>query len=170
MGIKLQFILIIVIVAIVSGAFLIKVRNTLPPTQVFSKELEFTDTTLIEVDTGDLKSRAYLTYGVRDKGILSSENIVYLSDTVEYLSAKNSVYYGDKLYLDGDVVLHEKDGYKYKTQHAIYDQKTEVLHITSPFVGVKGKNVIEGKTLEYDTRSKKASGKTVGTVFYIPDK
>jgi hypothetical protein len=101
---------------------------------------------------------------------LTLENLVYLSDNIESLSANNGIYYGDKLYLDGDVILHEKGGYKYQTQHAIYDQKTEILNITAPFIGVKGLNMIQGETLEYDTRKKKASGSTVGTVFYTPDK
>ena len=170
MGIKLEHIIIVSIVGIIVGAFMIKIRNTPPPTNVFTKELEFTDTTLIEVDTGDMKSRAYLTYGIRDRGILTLENLVYLSDNIESLSANNGIYYGDKLYLDGDVILHEKGGYKYQTQHAIYDQKTEILNITAPFIGVKGLNMIQGETLEYDTRKKKASGSTVGTVFYTPDK
>ncbi len=78
MGIKLEHILIISIVGIIFGAFMIKIRNTTPPVQVFSKELEFTETTLIEVDTEKMKSRAYATHGVRDQGILILDNIVYI--------------------------------------------------------------------------------------------
>ena len=170
MGIKLEHILIIGIVSIIVGVFTIKIRNAPPPIKGFTKELEFTDTTLIEVDTEDLKTRAYLTYGVRDRGILTIEDLVYMSDNIQSLSANNGVFYGDKLYLDGNVILHEKGGYRYDTQHAIYDQKTEILHITAPFIGTKGQNFIKGESLEYDTRKKKASGSTVGTVFYTPDK
>jgi len=170
MGIKLEHIIIIGIVGIIIGAFMIKVRNAPPPVKGFTKELEFTDTTLIEVDTENLKTRAYLTYGVRDRGILTINDLVYMSDNIESLSANNGVYYGDKLYLDGDVVLQEQGGYKYDTQHAIYNQKNEILYITAPFVGVKGQNIIKGESLHYDLRKKKAFGKTVGTVFYTPDK
>jgi len=170
MGLKLEHILIVGIVGIIIGAFMIKIRNAPPPEKGFTKELEFTDTTLIEVDTGDMKSRAFLTYGVRDRGILTMENLVYLSDNIDSLSANYGVYYGNKLYLDGNVILHEKGGYRYDTEHAIYDQKTEILHITAPFVGVKDQNFIKGESLEYDTRRRKASGTTVGTVFYTPDK
>jgi hypothetical protein len=170
MAIKLEHILIAIIVVLISGVLMIKIRNAPPPSKPFTKELEFTDTTLIEVDTGDLHSRAYVTLGIRDRGILTIENLVYLSDNIESLSAKNGIYYGNKLYLDGDVILHEKGGYRYETEHAIYDQKTEILDITAPFIGVKGLNMIQGESLEYDTRKKKASGTTVGTVFYTPDK
>jgi hypothetical protein len=170
MAVKLEHILIISIIGIVLGAFMIKIRNAPPPVKGFTKELEFTDTTLIEVDTGDMQSRAYLTYGVRDRGILTMNNLIYMNANIESLSANNGVYYGDKLYLDGNVILHEKGGYRYDTEHAIYNQKTEILNITAPFVGVKGQSFIQGESLKYNTRKKKAIGQSVGTVFYTPDK
>jgi hypothetical protein len=101
---------------------------------------------------------------------LTLENLLYQSDNIKSLSANNGIFYGDKLYLDGNVILHEKGGYRYETEHAIYDQKTEILNITAPFIGVKGLNMIQGESLEYNTREKKASGTTVGTIFYTPDK
>lgn len=149
---------------------MLKLRNAPVATQVLTKEVEFTNTTLIEVDTDDMKSRAYTTHGVRDKGILTLDNIIYLGENIESLSANKGTFEGDILHLDGDVVMQERGGYKYETQHAIYNKKTELLNITSPFIGVRGQNVVEGESLEYDTRKKKATGTTVGTVFYTPDK
>jgi lipopolysaccharide export system protein LptA len=170
MGIKLEHVLIIAIIGIIAGSLMLKLRNAPVTTTVLTKEVEFTNTTLIEVDTDDMKSRAYATYGLRDKGILTLDNIKYLGDNIESLSANKGTFEGDFLHLDGNVVLQEKGGYKYETQHAIYNKKTEILNITSPFTGVRGQNVIEGESLEYDTRKKKATGTTVGTVFYTPDK
>ncbi len=170
MGIKLQYVLTITIIGIISGSLMLKLRNTPVTTKVFTKEVEFTNTTLIEVDTENIKSRVYTTYGVRGKNVLTLDNIVYLSDKIESLSANKARLKGDFLYLDGDVVLQEKDGYKYKTEHAFYNKNTEILHITSPFTGLKGQNIIEGESMEYNIREKKATGTTVGTVFYTPDK
>ena len=170
MGIKLELILTIAIIGIISGSLMLKLRNTPVPTKVFTKEVEFTNTTLIEVDTENMKSRAYTTYGVRDKDVLTLDNIVYLGDKIASLSANKARLKGDFLHLDGDVVLQEKGGYKYETQHAIYNKETEILNITSPFTGVRGQNMIKGESMEYDTRKKKATGTTVGTVFYTPDK
>ena len=170
MAIKLEHVLIAIIVILVTGVFMIKIHNAPPPVHAFTKELEFTNTTLIEVDTNDMQSRAYIEHGIRDRGILTLADIVYMSDNIESLSANNGIYYGNKLYLDGNVILQEKGGYRYKTEHAIYDQKTAILSITSPFTGEKGLNMIKGESLEYDTKQKKASGSTVGTVFYTPDK
>lgn len=169
MGIKLEYVLTIAIVGIISGTLMLKLRDSPVDNKVFTKELEFTSTTLIEVDTDMMKSRAYTDYGVRDKGILTLDNLIYISDSIDSLLSNKGRFEADKLYLDGDVVLYEKGGNKYETQHAIYNQKTEILNIIAPFTGVQGQNSIEGNSLEYDVRKKKATGKTVGTVFDIPD-
>ena len=170
MGIKLEFVLIIAIIGIMAGSLMLKLRNTPVPTQVSTKEIEFINTTLIEVDTENMKSRAYATHGVRDQGVLTLDNIVYLGDHIESLSANKARLKGDFLHLDGDVVLQEKDGYKYETQNAIYNKKTGILNITSHFTGVRGQNFVQGESMAYDTHKKKATGTTVGTVFYTPDK
>ena len=170
MGIKLEFVLTIAIVGIITGSLMLKLRDTPVPTKVLTKEIEFKNTTLIEVDTNNMKSRAYTTHGVRDQGLLVLDNIEYSGGNIESLSATKSRLKGDFLHLDGNVVLQEKGGYKYETQHAIYNKKTEILDITSPFTGVKGQNFVQGKSMQYDTRKKKATGTTVGTIFYTPDK
>ena len=170
MAIKLEYVLIITIIGIITGSLMLKIRNAPVQTKVFTKEVEFTDTILIEVDTENMKSRAYTTHGVRDQGVLTLDDIVYLGDTIESLSANKARLKGDFLHLDGEVVLQERGGYKYETQHAIYNKKTGILNITSPFTGVRGQNIVQGESMEYNTREKKATGTTVGTVFYTPDK
>ena len=170
MGIKLEFVLITAIIGIIAGSLMLKLRNAPVETQVLTKEIEFTNTTLIEVDTDNMKSRAYATHGVRDQGTLALDDILYLDDNIESLSANKARLKDDFLHLDGDVVLQEKSGYKYETQNANYNKKTGILNITSPFTGVRGQNIVHGESMEYDTHKKKATGTTVGTVFYTPDK
>jgi|AGBJ01.1.fsa_nt_gi hypothetical protein len=170
MGIRLEFVLITVVIGIISGSLMLKLRDTPVSTETFTKEAEFTDTTLIEVDTEDMRNKIYGTYGVIDKGVLKLHNLVYQGNNIEYISANEGTLEGDMLYMDGDVVIQEEGGYKYETQHALYNSATEILKITAPFIGVKDKNIIKGKSLEYDTRQKKATGTTVGTIFYTPEK
>lgn len=170
MGIRLELVLITVVIGIISGSFMLKIDNTSMSATSFTKEAEFTDTTLIEVDTADMRNRMYGTYGVIDKGVLTLHNLRYQGNNVESILANKGRLDGDMLYLDGDVEIQEGSGYKYDTEHAIYNRETEILNITSPFIGVKGKNIIKGESMEYDTRQKKASGTTVDTIFYTPDK
>ena len=76
---------------------MLKLRDTPATTKVFTKEVEFTNTTLIEVDTDNIKSRVYATYGVKDKDVLTLENIVYLSHKIESISANKARLRGDFL-------------------------------------------------------------------------
>lgn len=170
MGIKLELLLIIAITGIIAGTLILKLRDTPVAMKVLTKEIEFTNTTLTEVDTNNMKGRIETTHGISEKDLLTLDNIVYTSDSIESLSANQARMKGDFLLLDGDVVLHEKGGYKYYTQHAVYNKQTEILHITSPFKGVKGQNVVHGESMEYNLREKKAIGTTVGTIIYTPDK
>lgn len=170
MGIRLEFVLAAAVIGIISGSFMLKLADTPVSSSTFTKEAEFNNTTLVEVDTDTMRNRMYATYGVMDKGVLTLDNIVYQGGNIQSVIAKKGRVKGDILYLDGDVVMHEKDGYRYETQHAVYNRKTEILNITAPFTGVKDKNVIKGDTLEYDMRNQKAYGTTVDTIFYTPDK
>ena len=98
------------------------------------------------------------------------ENLVYSTDTIDELVAEQGKFKGEILYLDGSVVLKEKDGYIYKTEHANYDQKTEILNITAPFTAKRDKNIIKGNTLRYDTRKKETSGTKIDSVLYTTEK
>jgi lipopolysaccharide assembly outer membrane protein LptD (OstA) len=170
MGIKLEYLLTILIIGTLSFFLMMKVEKHSPPKEVGQKELEFKNTLLVEVTTDTVKSYIYSTYGKRENSVMTLDNIIYMSPNIKSIVAKKAQIEGHLLYLDGDVVLQEKEGYRYETQHAMYNDDTKILKITSPFVGVKGDNTIEGETLEYDTRKKKATSLSVGTVFDIPDK
>ena len=170
MGLRLEWILAVVLVVIVSGVMLLKLSSTSAGNTISAKELEFTDTTLIEVDTTSIQAHSYSTYGVRENGVLILDNLVYHTDTIESLLAKKGRLEGDMLYLDGDVVLQEKEGYRYETQHASYDQKNEILNILSPFTAHRGKNSMLGDTLRYDMRKKEAFGTTINSVVYTSEK
>lgn len=170
MGLRLEWVVSVVLVVIVSGVMLLKLTSTSADNMVSAKELEFTDTTLIEVDTTSIQSHSYSTYGVRENGILTVDNLVYHTDTIESLLAKKGRMEGDMLYLDGDVDLQEKEGYRYETQHASYDQKNEILTILSPFRARRGKNSMVGDTLRYDMRKKEAFGTTINSVVYTTEK
>jgi len=170
MGLKLETLIIVVIVAILSGGLMVKFTHKSSDGKRFTKELEFTDTTLIEVDTATMQGRAFGTYGIRDAGVLTLHNLKYHTKNIELLRAKKGTYKGDKLYLDGSITLNQKEGYDYSAQHAVYDKKTKILNITSAFTGIMDKNTIHGYTLRYDTQKKEAFGKRIDAVVYTAEK
>ena len=170
MGVRLEIILSLAIVVIIGVSLTVKLNNTAKGNQVFTKELEFTNTTFTEVDTVKMHGRAYSTYGIRDNGILTLDNLVYYTENITSLIANKAKYEGNIIYLDGDVMMEEKDGHTYETQHANYDQKTEIINITAPFVGVRDKNIYKGTTLWYNTSTKAAFGAMIDAVVYTTKK
>ena len=170
MGLKLETLIIVLITAILSGTLMVKFANKSSEGKPFTKELEFTGTTLTEVDTDTMQGRAFGTYGIRDAGVLTLHNITYHTNNIESLRAKRAIYKEDKLYLDGNITLKEKEGFDYSAEHAVYNKKTKILDITSAFTGVMDKNRIEGYTLRYDTQKKEAFGKRIHAVVYTTEK
>ena len=153
--------------SIVMAAFLLKINDITINNQEFLKEMEFNNTTFTEVDTNSMIGHAYSTYGVRKEGVLFLENLVYYTNTVKSLVANKAKYKGNTLYLDGNVVFLDNDGYTYKTEHAIYNQKTTILNVIAPFTGTRGSNIIKGDSLLYNTRIKKAYGTAIDSVLIL---
>ena len=170
MGLKLEIVLTVVIAAIVSVTLLVKFTHKPSDGKRFTKELEFTDTTLTEVDTTTMQGRAFGSYGIRDKGVLTLYDISYHSNNIQSLQAKKGTYKGDKLYLDGNITVNQKEGFDYSAEHAVYNKKTKILDITSAFTGIMDKNIIHGYTLRYDMQKKEAFGKRIDAVVYTSEK
>jgi hypothetical protein len=170
MGLRLETVCILAIVVIVTGAMTLTVDNSAIKNTTFTKELEFTNTTFTEVDSKKLQGRAYGTYGVRDNGVLSLDNLVYFTENIKYLIANKGKYVGDILTLKGNIVMEEKAGYHFDTQDAIYNQETEILDVQSAFTATRGKNIIKGDTLVYNTRNKEAYGTAIDAVVYTTEK
>lgn len=170
MGLRIEGVLSLAIVIIIGGSFMIKLNDNADKHKLFTKELDFTYTTFTEVDTEKLQGRAYGTFGTRDDGVLTINDLVYQTETIESLVAKKGTYMGNIIYLEGDVVMDDSNGYTYETQQAEYDQDTEVLNITAPFVASRDKNIIKGDTFTYDTRKKEAYGTIIDAVVYTVEK
>jgi len=170
MGIKIEHLLFIAIVLIIGGSLTMKLNDTGHEKNRLIKELEFTNTTFTEVNTSTLQSRAYGTYGIKEEGVLTIENLRYETETIKSLVANKGVYMGNIIYLEGDIELHDNNGYTYQTQQAEYNQNTEILNLTAPFVAFRDKNIIKGDTLTYDTKHKVAFGTVIDAVIYTIDK
>ncbi|MDQ7086304.1 MAG: hypothetical protein Q9M36_16005 [Sulfurovum sp.] len=170
MGVRIEIVLLFSIVGIVVGAFNVKLNTEVKSYVKFSKELEFTHTTFREVDVKHLQAIAYGTHGVRDNSILTIADFVYSTEVIESLVAKKATYIGDTIYLEGDVVFDNNTGYSCKTEQAEYDESTEILNITAPYVATRGRNIVLGDTMMYNTRKEEAYGTVIDAVFYTQKK
>ena len=170
MGLKLELLLIVLIGGMLGIAYKVKLTDDLSAKKAAKKEMEFTDTTFTEVDTEKLLSVAYGTHGVRQRGVLTVDNLVYHTDTIELLLAEKGRYVGSKVYLDGNVRMKQKEGFNYKAEHAVYDKKTAILTITSKFTAIMDRNIVQGNTGWYDSRKKMLFAKEVDAVVYTAEK
>jgi len=170
MGLKLELLLAILIVAMLSIAYKVKLTDDVSMKQTAKKEIEFADTTFTEVDTEKLRAVFYGTYGVRSRGILTVDNLIYHTDTIELLLADKGRYIDSKVYMDGNIRMKQKEGFNYKAQHAVYDKKTAILTITSTFTAVMDKNIVHGNTGWYDSRRKMLFAKEVDAAVYTAEK
>ncbi len=170
MGLKLEFILILLIAAILAITLSVKIINKEKSIEkVSTKELEFTNSTFTEVDTNKTIAIAYGTHGVRDRGILTIDNFKYNSKSVKKLTSKIAIYKKDKIYLNDNVVFNQKEGYNYYTDHAIYSKKTQIINIISPYKAEMGKNIIYGNTLKYHTKEKKVFSTNINATLYTKE-
>ena len=170
MGIRLELVLILVLMVTVGVTTMVKLTNTSYKNLASTKELEFSDTTFIEVDREKMQARSFSTYGVRNAGILRLENLTYHTNNIELLLANKGTYKADILYLDGNVSLQEKEGFFYTTEHAKYNQKTEILNITSAFTAKMNENIIKGKTLHYNAVKKEVNATRIDATIYTTEK
>jgi len=169
MGLRLDWILVIGILGLIALTAQIKLHNTSKDKKSFHKELEFTQSTFIEVNEKTMLSKTYGMYGVREKGILSLSKLKYSTDNIEELTANKGRFEGNILYLDGDVFMQEKDGYVYATQHAKYQQKTKILTLISPFTAVRDENIMYGDTLVYDVVKKESQATKINALVKTVD-
>ncbi|NOR54651.1 MAG: hypothetical protein GQ531_00435 [Sulfurovum sp.] len=170
MALRIEHLLFITSVAIGIAAFTVVLKEDKKSKHSFTKELVFTNTTFTEVDTKVQMAQAYTTYGVRDNMVLHVKNLEYKTDKIKSLVAKKGKLKGDMVYLTGDVVLHTDDGYIYKTEAANYNEKTEILNITAPYVATQNKNVIEGDALTYHIPSNETNSTGIDAVLYTIEK
>jgi len=170
MGLKLEILLIIGFVFIIGLTTTLKLSNSTSTKQNQSKELEFIDTTFIEVDKEKLQAHSFATYGVRDAGVLRLEHLVYKTDNIKLLLADKGRYLNNVLYLDGNVSLKEINGYLYRSEHAQYNQKTEILEISSPFTAYRNKNIFKGNWLVYDAHKKELNATRIDAIIYTSEK
>jgi hypothetical protein len=170
MGIRLETILPFLIAVILAGTYWIKLETNGASEPKSAKELEFTDTTFIEVDTNKTLGLAYSESGNYGNHIWTLYQLTYHTDSINYLQANKGTYVGNIIYMDGNVTLDQKVGYVYKAQHAKYDKNLEELEINSPFTGVLGDNTIKGNWLLYKTSLKEAFAQKVNAVIYTKEK
>ena len=163
---RIEWIAVTMILLMLALSYLIEVKQHQKKQRTFTKEFEVYHSVTVEVNASNVESRIFSDYGVRDKGELRLTNFVYAGKSLKELRADQGRYIDDKIYLDQNITVLQKEGYIYKGDHAVYDKRREFLHVTSPFVAYINRNVVRGTNLQYDLKGKVATAENVDAVIY----
>jgi hypothetical protein len=166
MGIRVEWIAIAMIMIMLGVSFLFEAEHRKAQNIVFNKEFEVHNSVTVEVDQKEIKSTLYSDYGMKENGVLTLFDMTYVGASVEKLRSKEGRFIDNKIYLDGNVTALQTNGYYYEGEHAIYNQLTEFLLVTSPFTAYVNNSVIKGINLKYDRKAQVARAQNVHAVFY----
>ncbi|MCF6243685.1 MAG: hypothetical protein L3J43_01460 [Sulfurovum sp.] len=170
MGLKLEWLVILLIVLTVGITTMVKLTNTIDGQKSNAKELEFYKTTFIEVDRYKMHSKSFVEKGIRVEGVLNLEYLKYSTKNITSLVADKARYYQNILHLDGNIYLKENKGYSYHADNAEYNQKTAVLTVPSKFTADNGINIIHGLSLYYDSLKKEMNATNIDAIIYTTKK
>ena len=169
MGIRIEWILIVMIVSIVLFSYSVNIKSNQVSNTSLHKDLEFFDTTFCEVNTTSTIHTLYTQYGVLQNKQLSIKYISYSDTNIDYISAKNAMIYDDILYLKDDVKVEQKDGYRYLANEVIYNKKTKILDIPTQFKAIMSQNEIVGTNLRYDSNQKTLVASQLKAILELQD-
>jgi hypothetical protein len=150
MGVRIEYILAVLILLTVVIATRVNLASVNSVTHAETKELEFRDTTFVEVTTQKREGIAYAAYGLRQNGILTLHKLRYRSERIKEISAARAYYREKMIYLEGNVSILDQRGFVFETQEAVYEKPAELIRVTAPFRASFDKNSIEGESLLYD--------------------
>ena len=115
--------------------------------------LELEEFKLTELNTKGLSSIMEGSRGFRYSDRYTIVNLDYTDNTnklLDNIKAKNGLYKGDVIDLNGDVVYFREDGLTFKTQNARYNQKTDVVQALTKYVSHMNGNRAIGSSIVYN--------------------
>jgi len=164
MGLKFEFLLVAMIIftSVLTMSTTLKRQHTSPLGE--KKELVFTQTAFTEVTTEGSEGVAYGSYGERKEGVLTIRDLKYYDADINLLTADRGRYDASKVHLDGNVSLYRRDGFSYRTEHAVYDRNISVFYATAPFVAEGKSYFLQGDKMAYLLRKKELYASKVRAV------
>jgi len=169
MVVKVEWILVLAIAATIGLSSLLKFQDIKNP-KGGNKELEFDNIVLTEVNTTAVVSQAFAKSGKQENGILTLDHVAYKKMGENEIVANKGVYTKDNVILQGDVKIHQKGGFTYSTQEAIYNPKSKTFTSPTPFVATMGNNTLSGAKLDYDLQNKEAKSQKIHATFSTQEK
>ena len=171
MGRKIELTLLALIVVVGLISTFIKVDNTKSYSKNSDKksneilnftEYEINQTSLIHT----LKGKSAQEF--KDVWKLKEPN--FSNDKITKLTSKESIVTKDKMIFTNKVNVIKKDGVVYNSNKAIYNTKTKELTTPNEFTITRNVDIVKGKKLFYDAKTKITKAKDVNGTFKLKKK
>ncbi len=156
MALRIEYIILLFLVVVLSSLFILRPDQVTQKESNMTTELVFESFTLIELNESGVTNRLSASLALKDKSFfkLSDVNVSYQNRYT--LLAKDARYQAQRIYLNHDVRIEERNGSHFETQDLLYELKTGRVITHEPFV-VKipqGGGWIKGDNLNYNLKTK----------------
>lgn len=129
--------------------------------------------TLYELDKIGLTTLMKGSEAIRYEDRYVVKNIDYSDNSKEYIiniKAKNGLYKGDIVYLDGDVKFEREDGLNFFSQEVTYNKITDIAVSEVDYVSYMGLNQVRGSEIIHDNKNNTIKSKNVYAIYDMREK
>ncbi len=129
--------------------------------------------TLYELDKIGLITLMKGSEAIRYEDRYIVKNIDYSDNSKEYIiniKAKNGLYKGDIVYLDGDVKFEREDGLNFFSQEVTYNKITDIAVSEVDYVSYMGLNQVRGSEIIHDNKNNTIKSKNVYAIYDMQEK
>jgi lipopolysaccharide assembly outer membrane protein LptD (OstA) len=128
--------------------------------------------TMYELDKVGLRTILLGSGSKRFSDRYTVSDIDYTDNSAHYIAnmkADNGVYKGDDVTLDGNVSYAREDGLTLTSQKAQYNKKTSIATVDTDYVAYRGKNVVKGSSIEYNSLTNKLTSTDVKVTYQLKE-
>ena len=129
--------------------------------------------TMYELDKTGLTTLMKGNEAVRYADRYVVENIDYSDNSKEYIiniKAKDGLYKGNIIYLDGDVRFKREDGLNFFSQKVTYNKITDVAISEVDYISYMGLNQVRGSKIIYNNKKNTIISKDVYAIYDMQEK
>jgi len=135
-----------------------------------SKEVEFSDAKIVEVNRDQIKSITHAKRIYKTKKELLMFGVKFENSFKDILTSHKAIQKAKEIHFYKDVKFLRNSGFTYYTNRAIYNQKSEVLTITTQFKAVRDKDTFYGKSMVYYSDGGYIDAKKVDSILLLEQK
>ncbi len=134
---------------------------------------EVSEFTIHELDTKGLTTILQGSKGFSFADRYEVLDVNYTDSSRDYIAnitSNNGIYKNDTIDLKGNVVYTREDGLIFKSQSAVYNQKSAIAYTKDKYIIYRNKDKMSGSDLIYDNRLDKIHSKNVRATYNLQER